>query len=216
MNTRTSRCVFFTVLLIGAAAFAQESTTPPGSPAPNTKPAPRPRPKLLEAGSAAPDFISNDAAGKPVHLSDLKGKIVVLDFWATWCGPCMRSLPHTEAAAKRFKDQGVVVLACCTSDTRAKFDEWIKANQETYPDIIFTCDPNERGSATFADRVSLKSYRVSGIPTQFIIGRDNRIAASVVGFRDGDERLAACLAQVGVQVDPAIAATGEEQIKEHQ
>jgi thiol-disulfide isomerase/thioredoxin len=169
--------------------------------------------KLLAVGALAPDFTSQDLAGKSVQLSDWKGKVVVLDFWATWCGPCMKSLPHTQDVAKRFKDQGVVVLASCTSDTRAKFEEWVKANQKTYPDITFTCDPHERGSATFEDRASKKLYGVTGIPTQFIIGRDGKIAAAVVGFRDGDAKLEAGLARAGIKVDPAIAAKGEEQFK---
>jgi thiol-disulfide isomerase/thioredoxin len=83
---------------------------------------------LLEAGALAPDFVSKDLAGKEVRISDWHGKIVVLDFWATWCGPCKASLPHTAEVAKRYKDQGVVVLANCTSDTCANFNEFVQAN----------------------------------------------------------------------------------------
>jgi thiol-disulfide isomerase/thioredoxin len=172
-----------------------------------------PRPVLLSAGTVAPDFTSKDFAGKEVKLSDSKDKVVVLDFWATWCGPCMLSLPHTQEVAKQYKDQGVVVLAVCTSDTRAKFEEWTKTNQVKYPDISFACDLNEQGSATYADRVSLKLYGVSGIPTQFIIGRDGKIAATLVGYRLGDVKLEALLARASIKVDPAVAATGEAQLK---
>jgi len=193
------------VALVAAAASAQEPT-----PATKAVPAQKIVPmaakpgaaagmKLLETGATAPDFVSNDPSSQPVRLASLKGKVVVLDFWATWCGPCQKSLPHTQAVAKKFKDQGLVVLACCTSDTRAKFDEWVKTSQATYPDIKFTCDPCERGSANYDDRASKKLYGVAGIPTQFIIGRDGKIAGVLVGYSDGDVRLEACLATAGVK-----------------
>ncbi|MCB1125738.1 MAG: redoxin domain-containing protein [Verrucomicrobiae bacterium] len=155
----------------------------------------------LEAGVAAPDFVSKDLAGKEIKLSSFQGKVVVLDFWATWCGPCRASLPHTQEVAHRFKSQGVVVLAACTSDARARFEEFVKQNQAKYPDVVFTCDPNERGSATYAERASSKLYGVRGIPTQFVIGRDGKIAAVIVGYSQGDERLEEALSKLGVKAE---------------
>jgi thiol-disulfide isomerase/thioredoxin len=169
--------------------------------------------ETLGVGAPAPDFESKDLANKAVRVSDAKQKVEVLDFWATWCGPCMKSLPHTEEIAKRYKDQGVVMLAVCTSDTRAKYEEWVKTNQAQYADLIFTCELHDRGSATFEERASKKLYGVKGIPTQFIIGRDGRIAAVVVGYSDGDTRLEAGLARAGIKVDSAAAAKGEELLK---
>jgi peroxiredoxin len=159
------------------------------------------RPELIANGSVAPDFVSKDLEDKEVKLSDYKGKVVVLDFWATWCGPCRQSLPHTQEVAHKVKDQGVVVLAVCTSDVREKFEHFVKTNHATYPDIVFTCDPNVRGSATYAERASGKHYGVSGIPTQFIIGKDGKIAEALVGFSTGDKRLEAALERVGVRMD---------------
>ena len=166
----------------------------------------------LAAGAVAPDFPMKDIAGKDVRLADFKGKIVILDFWATWCGPCLASFPHTQEVAAKYKDQDVVVLASGTSDTIKAFKKWIPTNQSKYADLLFAFDPNERGSATFEDRASNKLYHVVGIPTQFIIGRDGKIAATLVGYDTGDARAEATLAKLGVKVDPAIVAAGEKQL----
>jgi len=167
----------------------------------------------LGTGAIAPDFVMHDVDGRTVKLSDFKNKVVILDFWATWCGPCISSFPHTQAIAAKYKDQDVVVLASGTSDTIAQFKQWIPKNQPKYPDMIFVFDPNERGSATFEERASSKLYRVSGIPTQFIIGRDGKIIETIVGNGGKeDARTEAALAKAGVKVDPAVVAKGNEQL----
>ena len=135
------------------------------------------RPVLLAAGTPAPDFMVQDKAGSPVKLSDYHGKVVVLDFWATWCGPCQRSLPHTNEVAKQFADKGVVVLAVCVSDTKAAFDGWLPKHPE-YDSITFAIDPTKRGDPDVAGRL----YHVTGIPTQYVIGKDGKVITSFVGY----------------------------------
>ena len=154
----------------------------------------------LKTGTMAPDFVSKGVSGNSVRLSDWKGKIILLDFWATWCGPCRASLPHTESVAKRCKDQGVVVLANCTGDTRAHFASFVQTNQSTNPDIVFVCDLHDRGTGDYDERASHKLYGCKVIPTQFIIGRDGKIAAVIVGYREGDHQLEDALAKLGVSL----------------
>ena len=91
--------------------------------------------------------------------------------------------------------QDVVVLASCTSDTRAAFDAWLKTNRPSYPALVFSHDPAERGE----ERASKKLYGVRGIPTQFVIGRDGKITAVNVGYGEGDKRLEEALTALGVK-----------------
>ncbi len=152
--------------------------------------APSSQPALLAAGTPAPDFTVPDRAGSPVKLSDYKGKVVVLDFWATWCPPCQRSLPHTNEVAKQFADKGVVVLAVCVSDTQAAFDGWLPKHPE-YDAIRFAIDPTKRGSPDVANRL----YHVTGIPTQYVIGKDGTVRAHFVGYGGPTTDLADALTQ---------------------
>jgi thiol-disulfide isomerase/thioredoxin len=172
-------------------------------------PKPEPKVELLKVGAQAPDFVSQTLDGKDVRLSDFRGKVVVLDFWATWCGPCIASMPHTQEVAAHYKDQGVVVLANCTSDTRAKFEQWVKANQEKYPDLIWTHDSAERKP----ERVSRARYGVGGIPCQFVIDRDGKIVDIVIGYLPGEAILEAALSKAGIKVDPALVEKGAADLK---
>ncbi len=160
-------------------------------------------------GAMAPDFVARDLSGKEVKLSDFRGKVVVLDFWATWCGPCTAAMPYNEEVAARYKAQGLVMLCSCTSDTRANFEVWVKKNRSKYPDIVWTCDPAENGD----NRVSKRLYGVLGIPTQFVIGPDGEVIDLVSGYVKGEAILESKLAEVGVKVDPALVAQGIEDLQ---
>ena len=156
-----------------SAAHAKHPKPTPAAPA-RTRDS---RPSLLAAGTLAPDFTVQDKMGSPVKFSDYKGKVVVLDFWATWCGPCQMSLPHTNEVAKQFADKGVVVLAVCVSDTQAAFDGWLPQHPE-YDAITFAFDPAKRGGPLGSGPL----YHVSGIPTQYVIGKDGKVIVSFVGY----------------------------------
>ncbi len=144
-----------------------------------------PAPPLLAAGADAPDFAVQDKSGKTIHLSDYKGKTVVLDFWATWCGPCQRSLPHTNTVARQFAGKNVVVLAVNVWDTQSAFDQWLPKHPE-YDAVTFAIDTTPAQGQDVASRL----YHVSGIPTQYIINPAGKVVKSFVGFGGPSDDLA--------------------------
>ncbi|MDI1336016.1 MAG: TlpA disulfide reductase family protein [Lacunisphaera sp.] len=158
----------------------------------------------------APDFPMQDLAGNEVKLSDFRGRVVVLDFWAPWCTPCKKAMPHNQEVAAKYQDQGVVVLASCTQDTRENFEKWVRTYGHQYPNFVWAHDPQGKGDA----RAAKTLYRVSGIPTVFIIDREGRLADTSSGYHEGEVILEAALARAGIKVDAAIVELGEKQRRE--
>lgn len=140
------------------------------------RPAPQQPPALLEVGSKAPNWTLEDAAGKAHSLNDYRGKVVLMDFWATWCGPCKAAMPSIQKIHERFADKGLVVLGmnCWESGDPAKY---MDEKGYTY------------GLMVGADDVA-EAYGVSGIPTFYLIGKDGEIVHVEVGFSGQTDNLA--------------------------
>ena len=127
-------------------------------------------PDPLSVGSLAPNFkvASASDASKTVSLVDLKGKAVLIDFWATWCGPCRVELPHLDEIWKKNEAKGLCVLAISKENPR---------------DILGYRTESNLGLPMYSDPSgdSNKAFNVTGYPTVVVVGKDGKIIYSVAG-----------------------------------
>ena len=159
---------------------------------------------LLKAGMNAPDFTVEAVDGKPLTLADYRGRVVILDFWATWCGPCQSAMPGLERVYQNVKDQGVEVLSLNVYDDRKAFTSWIETNAGSKYNFTFGFDPSERGDKA---SVAGEKYHVPGLPTMYVIDTKGMITAALVGGGQ-EEKLLEALAALGIE--PTAEAGSEE------
>jgi peroxiredoxin len=131
------------------------------------------------------DFTMTDIEGKPWTLSALRGKVVLVNFWATWCPPCRKEMPDLEGLYERFKDQGFVILAISDEDA-TKVKPFIAERGITYPILL---DPGRKVNGLFV---------VEGIPKSFVYDRNGKLVAESIDMRTRHQFLA-MLAQAGLQ-----------------
>ncbi len=129
----------------------------------------------LKPGEPAPNFTLESLDGKSIKLSELKGKPVFLDFWATWCGPCRRALPHTQAFSEKYKDKAHI-FAVNVREQKETVQAFMERNKYTFPVLMDT------------DGAVASAYGVRGIPHFVLIDAKGNVQLIKVGYGAGVEK----------------------------
>ena len=134
---------------------------------------------------AKADFTLSDLEGKSWTLRELRGKVVLVNFWATWCPPCRKEMPDLDALYKKFKSQGLVILAIDDEEV-GKIKPYLAEHPVSYPILL---DPGRKAN---------ESFRVDGIPKSFVYDREGKLVAQSIDMRTQKQFLE-MLAQAGLR-----------------
>ena len=123
----------------------------------------------------APDFVLDSNTGKPIKLSGYKGKVVMINFWATWCGPCRQEWPLLESIYKQYKNQDFMLLGVNVEPDSKPAGEWLKKQPVTFP-VLY--DVKSQVSDL---------YKVTGMPTTVWVDKKGNLRLVHQSFKPGDE-----------------------------
>ncbi|MEA3361834.1 MAG: TlpA disulfide reductase family protein [Thermodesulfobacteriota bacterium] len=124
-------------------------------------------------GNVAPDFTLTDMQGQQVSLSQFRGKVVVLNFWATWCPPCREEMPSMEQLYRDFKDKGLVMLAVNVDENGKKaVSQFLQKTPHSFPILLDS------------ENIAQNAYGVFRFPESFIIDRNGVVVEKIIGGRD--------------------------------
>ncbi|MGA2641746.1 MAG: TlpA disulfide reductase family protein [Spirochaetia bacterium] len=113
-----------------------------------------------------------DAAARTIRLADFRGRVVLLDFWASWCQPCMKRLPDTEALYQKLKGRGLEVFGINIEGDTSRAEGAVKSLGLTFP--VLMGEPDEHGRFNWTSR-QITDYRINAIPTMFLIDKQGVI-----------------------------------------
>jgi thiol-disulfide isomerase/thioredoxin len=138
------------------------------------------------AGKPAPELTVTDIQGNSAALSDLKGKVVLLDFWTTWCPPCRADSPSLEKLYRKYGAHDLAILSISVSEDRAIVEKFLKEHPRDYPTVLTTENEMPR------------PYQIGAFPTYIVIDRDGTVASAVEGDR-GFSDLQKLLKKAGIE-----------------
>ena len=129
----------------------------------------------VDTNSPAPDFTLPAQSGKPIELAQYKGQVVMLNFWASWCGPCRQEMPLLDSIYKKYGKLGFTMVGVNVEPDTKAANDWLKQTPVTFP-ILYDTD----------SKVS-KLYGVSGMPSTVIVDRKGTVRMIHRGSKPGDE-----------------------------
>ena len=125
-----------------------------------------------EVGEPAPPFSLMTADGKTMALADLRGRVVYVDFWASWCAPCRRSFPWMNEMQQRYGDQGLTIIAVNVDRRRADAEQFLQINTARFA-VVY----DDQGAMP-------QAYSVKGMPSSYLINARGTVVDVETGFRD--------------------------------
>lgn len=128
-----------------------------------------------EVSGPAPDFTLASASGKNIKLSELRGEVVMVNFWASWCGPCREELPLLDALYQQYRDYGFTLLGVNVDENRAAADKLLEQIPVSFP-VLY--DPDSAVS---------ELYQVDAMPSTILIDRDGNLRYLHRGYKPGYE-----------------------------
>jgi len=140
--------------------------------------------RSLAAGSVFPVFDEKDLDGKPLSLAKYKGKIVLIDFWATWCPPCLQELPNVRRIYAKYHDKGFEIIGISLDEDKDTLAGFIKEKEMTWPQYY--------DGKQWQNKMALK-YGVTQIPSTYLLGKDGKIIAKQLRGEELDSAVAKAL-----------------------
>ncbi len=164
---------------------APTTTTPPASVPTSISPLPTTTVAVgIQVGNRAPNFQLQNLAGETVSLESLRGKPVLINFWATWCGPCKIEMPYLQQIYDVWSPKGLVILAIDVGESSAVAGKFLADNNLSLPVLLDT------------DRKVTTSYGITAIPTTFFIDKNGIIAQKFIGAFPNKEAIEVRLSRI--------------------